>query len=297
MQAPQWSLVQYTHAGGAGISVGVLVDDKIVRTPPWLGDGDLMSVLRRWAEVAPLLRAWTPDADAVIPDDVLVAPLTYPSKILCAGANYYAHLAEMGIAAPATPPEPFFFFKPPTTTVVGPGAAIRLPAGDTRIDWEAELAVVIADRCRDVAPADVEAHVAGYLPANDISARARLSRPDAVAPPFGFDWVGSKAQDGFCPIGPGLVPAWLVGDTTDLAVRLSVNGVVKQDSSTADMISPVDDLISAVSRMVTLEPGDVILTGTPAGVGLPREEFLADGDEVVVEIDRVGRLVNPVVGS
>lgn len=297
MHAPPWSLVQYSRAGEAGVSVGALVDDKIVRTPPALGAGDLMSLLRRWADVEPLLRAWTPDADDVIPDAVLVAPLTYPSKILCAGANYYDHLAEMGITAPATPPEPFFFFKPPTTTVIGPGDAIPLPAGDTRIDWEAELTVVIADRCRDLSPGDVAAHIAGYLPANDISARSRLSRPDAVSEPFGFDWVGSKAQDGFCPTGPGLVPAWLVGDTTDLAVRLFVNGVLKQDSSTADMISPVADLVAAVSRMVTLEPGDLILTGTPAGVGLPRNEFLADGDEVVVEIDRVGRLVNPVVAS
>ncbi|QJY47735.1 fumarylacetoacetate hydrolase family protein [Pseudonocardia broussonetiae] len=297
MHAPPWSLVQYTRAGHTGVSVGALVDDKIVRTPPGLGDGDLMAVLRRWAEVAPLLRTWTPDSDDVVPDAVLAAPLTYPAKILCAGANYYAHLAEMGIAAPATPPEPFFFFKPPTTTVIGPGAAIPLPVGDTRIDWEAELGVVIADRCRDLSPEDVAGHIAGYLPANDISARSRLTRSDAVAAPFGFDWVGSKAQDGFCPLGPGLVPAWLVGDTADLAVRLLVNGVVKQDSSTADMISPVADLVAAVSRMVTLEPGDLVLTGTPAGVGLPREEFLAPGDEVVVEIDRVGRLVNPVVAS
>lgn len=297
MHAPPWSLVQYTRAGEAVVSVGALVDDKIVRAPSGLGDGDLMSVLRRWAEVEPLLRAWTPNADDVVPDALLVAPLTHPAKILCAGANYYGHLAEMGIAAPETPPEPFFFFKPPTTTVIGPGAAIPLPVGDTRVDWEAELGVVIADRCRDLGPGDVAAHVAGYLLANDISARSRLNRPDAVAPPFGFDWVGSKAQDGFCPIGPGLVPAWLVGDTTDLAVRLLVNGVVKQDSSTADMISPVVDLIAAVSRMVTLEPGDIVLTGTPAGVGLPRGEFLAHGDEVVVEIDRVGRLVNSVVSS
>lgn len=297
MQAPPWSLVQYRRASGADVSVGVLVDDKIVRAPAAIGGGDLMSVLRRWSKVEPLLRTWTPDADDVIPDAVLAAPLTYPAKVLCAGANYYGHLAEMGIEAPATPPEPFFFFKPPTTTVIGHGAAIPLPAGDTRVDWEAEVAVVIADRCSDLAPGDVADHVAGYLPANDISARARLDRTDAVAPPFGFDWVGSKAQDGFCPLGPGLVPAWLVGDTTDLGIRLLVNGVVKQDSSTSDMISPVAELVSAVSRFVTLEPGDVILTGTPAGVGVARHEFLAGGDEVVVEIDRVGRLVNTVVAS
>lgn len=297
MEAPQWSLVQYGRGGDGAVSVGALIDDKIVRTPDGTGEGDLMALLRRWSDVAPLLRSWSPDADAVIPDATLRAPLTFPAKVLCAGANYYGHLAEMGISAPATPPEPFFFFKPPTTTVIGPGDAIPLPVGDTRIDWEAELAVVIADRCRDLTPAQVPDHVAGYLPANDISARARLSRADAVAEPFGFDWVGSKGQDGFCPIGPGLTPAWQVGDPQDLGIRLSVNGVVKQDSTTADMVSPLVDLVAAISAMVTLEPGDVVLTGTPAGVGLPRGEFLAAGDEVVVEIERVGRLVNRVVGS
>lgn len=297
MEAPEWSLVQYSRGDSGTVSVGALVGDKIVRTPDGLGDGDLMALLRRWSDVEPLLRSWSPDADAVIPDAALRAPLTFPAKVLCAGANFYGHLAEMGISAPATPPHPFFFSKPPTTTVIGPGDAIPLPVGDTRIDWEAELAVVIADRCRDLTPAQVFDHIAGYLPANDISARARLTRVDAVAAPFGFDWVGSKGQDGFCPIGPGLTPWWQVGDPQDLRIRLSLNGVVKQDSTTADMVSPVVDLIAAISALVTLEPGDVVLTGTPAGVGLPREEFLAAGDEVVVEIDRVGRLVNPVVGS
>lgn len=295
MEAPKWSLVQYVRAGAAEPVVGALVDDKVVRVPDAVTGLDMLALLARWSELEPVLRAWSPDVDDVVADAVLVAPLTYPPKVVCAGANYYAHLAEMGIAAPATPPEPFFFLKPPTTTVIGPGADVPLPAGDGRIDWEAELAVVIADRCRNIDAAQVAAHIAGYTAANDISARARLSRTDAVAEPFGFDWVGSKAQDGFCPLGPGITPAWLVGDPQDLRIRLTVNGAVKQDSSTRDMISPVADLVAAVSRFLTLEPGDVVLTGTPAGVGLPRGEFLAPGDEVVVEIERVGRLVNPVV--
>lgn len=297
MDAMEWALVQYVRGDDNEVSVGALVGDKIVQLPGDLSVGDLLSLVGRWKEVEPVLRAWSPADGEVVPDATLTAPLTYPSKVICAGANYYGHLQEMGIPRPPTPPEPFFFFKPPTTTVIGPGAAIPLPRGDRRVDWEAELGVVIADRCRDLEPGEVADHVAGFIAANDISARARLSRQDAVAPPFGFDWVGSKAQDGFCPLGPGLVPHWLVGDPQDLAITLTVNGVVKQDSTTADMISPVVELVSAVSRFVTLEPGDVVLTGTPAGVGLPREEFLAPGDEVVVEIERVGRLANPVVGS
>lgn len=293
MEGPAWSLVQYAAAGGSA-RLGAFVHDKVVAPPAELDGLDMMGLLARWHELRDVLRGWEPDVDAVVPEAALLAPLTYPAKILCAGANYYDHLSEMGIDRPASPPEPFFFFKPPTTTVIGPGATIRLPRGDRRIDWEGELGVVIADRCRDLTPGQVADHVAGYVAANDISARARLARTDAVAAPFGFDWVGSKAQDGFCPLGPGLVPEWLVGDPQDLGLRLTVNGAVKQDAHTSGMITPVVELVAAVSAFVTLEPGDVVLTGTPAGVGLPRGEFLTPGDEVVVEIERVGRLVNQV---
>lgn len=297
MDSAEWALVQYRLDDGTGmIRTGVLADGKVLTAPGPLGESPLMEVLRDWDRASDLLRAWTPTGAAVLPDAEVLAPLTYPAKIICAGANYYSHAAEMATARPDPAAEPFFFFKPPTTTVIGPGDVIPLPAeADARVDWEAELGVVIAHRVRDVEPGLALSHVAGYVIANDVSARDRLSRDDAIAGPFAFDWVGSKAQDGFCPLGPGMVPAWLIPDPQALRLRLTVNGVTKQDQSTADMVAPVDRLIAAASRLVTLEPGDVILTGTPAGVGLARGEFLAPGDEVVAEIEGLGALRNAVV--
>jgi 2-keto-4-pentenoate hydratase/2-oxohepta-3-ene-1,7-dioic acid hydratase in catechol pathway len=296
MRSAEWMLVQFRRAGTGTARTGVLAGGKVLEAPGSLGERPLLEVLRDWDGACDLLREWTPAEAAVIPDAVLAAPLTYPPKIVCAGANYYTHAAEMGTAQPDPAAEPFFFFKPPTTTVIGPDEPIPLPAdAGAQVDWEAELGVVIGHRVRDVEPGLALGHVAGYLVANDVSARDRLARDGAVAGPFAFDWVGSKAQDGFCPLGPGVVPAWLIPDPQALRLRLTVNGVTKQDQSTSDMVVPVDRLVAAASRLVTLEPGDVILTGTPAGVGLARGEFLAQGDEVVAEIEGIGTLRNPVV--
>lgn len=293
---PPWALVQYRRSGLDTERTGVLSDGKVVEAPESLAGQPMLAILRDWDAAAQSLRAWAPDEAAVVPDAVLTAPLTYPPKVICAGANYYSHAEEMGIARPDPATAPFFFFKPPTTTVIGPGDPIPLPpAAASRVDWEAELGVVVGHRVRDVDPAEALRHVAGYLVANDVSARDRLARADTVAEPFAFDWMGCKAQDGFCPLGPGVVPAWLVPDPQALRLRLTVNDAVKQDQSTADMVLPVNRLVAAASAMVTLEPGDVILTGTPAGVGLARGEFLGDGDEVVVTIEGVGTLRNGVV--
>lgn len=295
MRSAEWALVQYRRAGTGPVRTGVLAGGKVLQGPGPLGEVSLLEILGDWDRASGVFRGWTPAEAAVVPDAVLLAPLTYPPKVVCAGANFYSHAVEMGTARPDPDAEPFFFFKPPTTTVIGPGEAIPLPAGEgAQVDWEVELAIVIGHRVRDVLPQEALSHVAGYLVANDVSARGRLAREGAVAGPFAFDWLGSKAQDGFCPLGPGMVPAWLVPDPQSLRLRLTVNGVTKQDQSTSDMVVPVDRLVAAASRLVTLEPGDVILTGTPAGVGLARGEFLAPGDEVVAEIEGVGTLRNPV---
>jgi len=225
----------------------------------------------------------------------LEAPIRFPRKVVCAGANYFAHLAEMNVPRPDPVGAPYFFLKPPTTTVIGPDDPIVLPdRPDRRIDWEAELGVVIGRRGRDLDEREVRAHVAGYTIVNDVSARERLGRTDAVAPPFGFDWTSAKAEDTFCPTGPGVTPAWFVDDPQDLRITLSVNGVVKQDSSTADMMNSAFAVVAAASRIMTLEPGDIVATGSPAGVGAPRGEFLQPGDDVVIEIGELGRLRNPV---
>jgi 2-keto-4-pentenoate hydratase/2-oxohepta-3-ene-1,7-dioic acid hydratase in catechol pathway len=201
----------------------------------------------------------------------------------------------MDVARPDPVGAPYFFLKPPTTTVIGPHDTIVLPdRPGRRIDWEAELGVVIGRRAHDLDESGVAACVAGYTVVNDVSARDRLSRKDAVAPPFGFDWTSAKGEDTFCPTGPGVTPAWFVDDPQDLRITLSVNGVVKQDSSTADMTNSAFAVVAAASRIMTLEPGDIVATGCPAGVGAPRGEFLQPGDEVVVEIGDLGQLRNPV---
>jgi len=299
MTTQRWSLVQYdadADADGArGSKLGILADGKVTRPPEQLDGLRLMDLLDRWDDLAPLLRDLDVSALEVVPDARLVAPLTYPRKILCAGANYYSHASEMGTQRPDPEGEPFFFLKPPTTTVVGPHADVTLPGGPSDVDWEAELAVVIGRGGRKIAEDEALSHVAGYAVANDLSARGLFSRNDAVFPAFGWDWLRHKGLDGFCPLGPGVVPTWLVADPQNLTLRLSVNGETKQDSSTADMVVTVPKLIAQASRVVTLEPGDVILTGTPAGVGMPRRTFLRAGDVVVTEIEGIGRLENRMV--
>lgn len=294
MEEPTWSLVQYVVGSGAQARVGVLVDDAVVEPPSELAGKTMLEVLADWHAHAPQLRTWTPDAGATIEGAKVIAPLTFPPKVICAGANFYAHIKEMGIVRPEGPVVPYFFFKPPTTSVIGPGDPIPIMESG-QIDWEAEIGLVIADRCRHITVEEVPEHLAGYVVANDISAREVLKRDTPVSEAFRYDWVSSKAQDGFCPIGPGIVPAWQIEDVQNLKIQLSVNGVMKQDSSTADMITPAFELVAEASKYMTLEPGDVILTGTAGGVGTPNDEYLAPGDDVVVEVERLGRLQNPVV--
>jgi 2-keto-4-pentenoate hydratase/2-oxohepta-3-ene-1,7-dioic acid hydratase in catechol pathway len=290
-----WALTQYRAPGGPP-QIGVLVGDVLHRAPAdW--PATTLDLFEDWAAWSGILQALdTDDLDAV-DDAELLTPITYPRKLLCAGANYYDHAEEMGTARPDPSEPPFFFLKPPTTTLIPSGTDIVVrDVPGAQLDWEIELAVVIADRCRDVDVADARSHIAGYAVTNDVSARGRFPRPNAVFPPFAWDWLGHKGFDGSNPIGP-IVPAWLVPDPQNLSLRLSVNGEPKQDSSTASIVVGIDQLVAAASRMVTLEPGDVIMTGTPAGVGMPRKTFLNDGDIVVAEIEGLGRVENRIVSA
>jgi 2-keto-4-pentenoate hydratase/2-oxohepta-3-ene-1,7-dioic acid hydratase in catechol pathway len=213
----------------------------------------------------------------------LAPPVGRVGKLIAVGKNYLDHAAEEGVAAPV---EPVLFTKFPSS-MIGHGAAITWRAADVdQVDWEAELAVVIGRRCRDVAAADALDAVLGYTCLNDVSARG-IQFGDG-------QWVRGKSIDTFCPIGPWLVTADEVPDPQALRIRCIVNGETVQDATTAQMIHGVADLIAFCSRFMTLEPGDVIATGTPAGVGVFRDppRFLDDGDEVVVEIDGIGRLQN-----
>jgi 2-keto-4-pentenoate hydratase/2-oxohepta-3-ene-1,7-dioic acid hydratase in catechol pathway len=207
----------------------------------------------------------------------LLAPCL-PSKIVAVGLNYRAHAVEAGHPIPD---EPILFLKPPTA-VIGPGAAIVYPAHQSQhVDHEAELAVVIGRVARHVRSTEAFDYVLGYTCANDVTARD-LQRRDG-------QWTRSKSFDTFAPLGPWIVPEL---DVSDLAIRCWVNGALRQDGHTREFIFAVDELIAFVSAVMTLAPGDVIMTGTPAGIGP-----LQPGDRVTVEIEGIGALSNQVVGN
>jgi acylpyruvate hydrolase len=214
-------------------------------------------------------------------------PVPDPRKIICLGLNYRDHAEETGMAAP---PAPVLFAKF-ATCLVGSGAAIERPPLTDQLDYEAELAVVIGQRCRNVDAADALDHVAGAMNFNDVSARDLQMQTG--------QWMSGKALDTFGPCGPALVLMDEIADLQALRVRCRVNGETLQDGTTADMIFPVAETIAFLSRLMTLEPGDIIATGTPAGVGYTREPpvRLGQGDVVEVEIEGLGVLSNPVVDA
>lgn len=289
-----WSLVSYRTEGGEA-GAGALHQGRVVELP--IEASGVLQLVEAWPEVEPRLRSFDPAGAREIPGAELVLPLRHPRKVICAGANYHSHSREMGVERPAGA-RPYFFLKPPTTALIGPGEPIAIPADPAaRVDWEAELAVVIGRGGRRIPASSALAHVAGYTALNDVSLRGPHRVPEPIAPPFEWDWLASKGADRSTPLGPGIRPAFLVPDPQRLDVRLWVNGVPKQSASTADMIDGVAALVAAASELMTLEPGDVIATGTPHGVGLPRGEFLRPGDVVEVEIGDFGRLSNPVVAD
>jgi 2-keto-4-pentenoate hydratase/2-oxohepta-3-ene-1,7-dioic acid hydratase in catechol pathway len=218
----------------------------------------------------------------------LLAPLLYPGKILCAGANYYDHMAEMGFPGVKKKTQRLFFFlKAPRNAVVGPGATVLMPRGTKKFDWEIELAAVIGKTARYVTPQQALDHVAGYTIAIDLSARDFNQAPEQF---YKFDWIAGKAVDTGCPLGPWIVPAAALPVPQNIALKLSVNGEVKQDSNTDKMIYSVAEQIARASEIMTLDPGDVVLTGTPAGVGAPKGTFLKVGDRIDAEIAGIGTL-------
>ncbi len=228
----------------------------------------------------------TLDAADIVTADRRLAPLLYPGKILCAGANYFDHLAEMGMpGAKKADQRLFFFMKPPRNTVVGEGDTVHMPIGTKAFDWEVELAAVIGRRARNVSVEDALSHIAGYTVAIDFSARDHNRAPETF---YKLDWVAGKANDTCCPLGPRIVPPEVHGDWQDIGLQLSVNGVLKQDGRSSQMIFSIAEQISIASKIMTLDPGDVVLTGTPAGVGVPKGTFLAVGDRVEAGIDGIG---------
>ena len=287
-----WSLVSY-RTGDAEDRAGALHEGRVVKLP--VAACGVLPLIERWAEVETVLRKFDPAEADEVRNAILTLPLRYPRKVLCSGANYHAHMREMNVNRPSEA-RPYFFLKPPTTSLVGPGEPISVPADPAaRVDWEAELAVVIGRRAKNVSEAEALDCVAGYSGINDISLRGPHRVEHPIGEPFQWDWLASKGSDRSTPLGPGVTPAFQVKNPQDLNLRLWVNGRLKQQANTSDMVIDVAGLVSAASRLVTLEPGDVIATGTPDGVGLPRGEFLRPGDMVEMEVGDFGRLTNPVV--
>ncbi len=231
----------------------------------------------------------------------LLVPVPEPKKVILLAGNYAEHVKEGGgQAAERQETFPYFFWKPPGTTLTHPGDPVRIPkASPDHVDWELELGVVIGKTCRDVSEADALAHVAGYTVCNDISDRKFTINPGRKPRERDrfFDWLHGKWHDTFLPCGPCVLAAGPAVDPKALPLQLRLNGRVMQDASTAQMVFPVAALVSILSTFTTLEPGDLISTGTPGGVGFARKPpvFLKAGDVLEAEVGGIGVLRNPVL--
>ncbi len=214
----------------------------------------------------------------------LLAPIARPGKIVCIGLNYRSHAEEAGIEVPETPT----FFAKFANSLAAPGAEVKLPANSSKVDYEAEVAFVIGDRCRDVPEAEAMGHVAGYTLLNDLSARdLQFSTPQ---------WMPGKVFDGSAPCGPALVTPDEAGAHDAIEIELRLNGEVMQSASTADLVHSVPALVAHLSALMTLEPGDIVSTGTPSGVGSTRDPrvWLKPGDEVVLSSPQLGTLATTI---
>lgn len=273
-----------------------------------LGDeryADMQVLLDQWFELEPRLQAIADAAptEALLGEQPLLLSPLKPQNIFCVGANYRDHLLEMLAARGVVKKNwtrnldarPWFFLKS-NGCVADPNQDIPIASFDWNLDWEVELAAVIGLKTFRVSVENALDSVAGYTIANDLSARGRLRRHDvAEGSPFIYDWVGHKVFDGSCPLGPWITPSSQVGDPQSLDISLSVNGEKMQESSTSEMIFSLAEQIAELSATLTLQPGDVLLTGTPAGVGSARNRFLRDGDLLEASIAGMGTLRNRLV--
>jgi len=276
---------------------GILVDQSIYDISDEFGS--VLEILNNWVkteqqliEIEEQLAQNPNDSGVPIHQATLAPPILYPGTLYCAGANYADHVLEMSGKPP--PPEnttPYFFIKSTRGTIIGANESIHLPEYSNQVDWEAEIGIVIGREARNVNELDAMDFVAGFTIINDLSARDHTKRYDV---PFLFDWIGQKCFDTGCPMGPWITPKSAIEDPHNLEIKLMVNDEVKQDSSSKQMIFKCEDQIAYLSQHITLYPGDVIATGTPAGCGMPQGIFLKPGDIVTIEIDGLGVLSNPV---
>jgi 2-keto-4-pentenoate hydratase/2-oxohepta-3-ene-1,7-dioic acid hydratase in catechol pathway len=305
-----YKLATYKSSDGprAGIVVGVEVFDaaKLTGKPAY---ATVMGILADWKRAEGVLKKAAAGAAKSrakrqpLSRTKLLAPVQYPSTIYCAGANYADHAAAMaakeGIELPTDPHalglKPWHFIKA-ARTITDPGASIKMTGYAQAMDWEIELAAVIGRPAKDVPKEKALAYVAGYTVSNDLSARDRGRRPAVSATsPFKMDWTKHKTFEGSCPIGPWIVPASDIGDPQNLGLKTWVNGELKQNSNTGKMLFNLAEQIEQLSVNMTLHPGDLILTGTPAGTGAESGTFLKAGDTVKLWIEKIGEIENKMV--
>lgn len=271
------------------IAPDVLVDDEFTR---------LMAVLQDWEANEPVLQSAANELAAGAGDAVplpvpngdsvsILAPLRFPRKALLVGANYLEHMRGDGGHSDFSKEtnSPVFFMKPPTTSIVGPGM-VRYPRQSHKFDYELELAVVVGRGGRNLTLDDALNHIAGYTLSLDLSARDWQRDPRHLVQ---FDLFGGKAFDESLPIGPGIVPAKFL-QHDDIEISLRHNGILRQSANTKDMIWSIPEILVLLSEHLTLEPGDIIATGTPSGVGLSRNGFMASGDTLDAEATAIGTL-------
>ncbi len=258
----------------------------------------MLSLLREWEEHKEVLRlAAQTISDSGLQgtplDDVtLETPVSNPQALYCAGANYVDHLEEMtGKKPDKDNMRPFFFLKPPGPTLVRSGATVHIPEYSKQLDWEAEIALVIGKEAYRVSESTAMDYVAGLTILNDLSARDLMKRHDV---PFLFDWIGQKCFPGAAPTGPWITPLEFIRDPGKLDIKLWVNDELHQDSNSDQMIFTHAELISNLSKHVPLYPGDIIATGTPAGVGHGRGIYLQSGDFIRIEVTGLGELTTQI---
>jgi 2-keto-4-pentenoate hydratase/2-oxohepta-3-ene-1,7-dioic acid hydratase in catechol pathway len=286
------------------ISIGCLTDDALIDIPSvWPGPNPPRSVkqiLQMGPSCLAKLAELTDSADIFTPLDSvkILAPIPRPGKVIALAGNYSEHIKEAGRALglsdsprETTVPRPFIM---PSTVVTGPDAQIPWPAYSEQIDYEIELAVVIGKAAKCIKPEDAIDAVAGYTIANDVSARSVTFAKERAKRPWDefYDWLNGKWADSFLPMGPYLLTADEVDDVQNLDMQLTVNDRIRQKANTSQMIYPVADIVSFLSHIMTLEPGDVIATGTPAGVAMATGDFLQPGDTIECTIERLGTLTN-----
>jgi 2-keto-4-pentenoate hydratase/2-oxohepta-3-ene-1,7-dioic acid hydratase in catechol pathway len=276
--------------GSGNPEAGVIVRDQVVGLAG-AGFPDMLAVLGGGPAARAKIENWiyAPPAGATVALDavMLLAPVPRPPKLICVGLNYRDHAIESKMEMPKVPT----IFAKFSSAVIGPGAPIVLPKNSTQPDYEGEFAFVIGQGGRHIAAGDWAAHVFGYTLLNDVSARDFQMATS--------QWMIGKTFDTFAPMGPHLVSADEIADPHALDISLRINGEVLQQSNTRELIFKIPDLVAYLSSVVTLEPGDVVSTGTPAGVGFVRKppRFLQPGDDVVVRVEHIGELRNPVVAE